>query len=152
VPFRSLKGIQGVEPLGRLFFAFPRGWPGAALLLLRAVLGAAVVTEGIFYFTRADSALAAWFSGCLALAAGALLLAGFLTPIAAAVIGAGAMAVELSLLPPASPSFFDSRSSLVFALAILVAIAGLGPGAFSVDARIFGRREIIIPPHREQLP
>ena len=115
------------------------------MLLLRAVLGAAVVTEGIFYFTRADSAV----SGCLALAAGALLLAGFLTPIAAAMIGAGAVAVGLSLLPPASPNFFDSRSSLVFAVTMLVAIAGLGPGAFSVDARIFGRREIIIPPHHE---
>ena len=119
------------------------------MLLLRAVLGAAVITEGIFYFTLTDSALAAWFSGCLALAAGALLLAGFLTPIAAAVIGAGAVAVGLSLLPPASPNFFDSRSSLVFAITMLVAIAGLGPGAFSVDARIFGRREIIIPPHHE---
>jgi len=119
------------------------------LLLLRAVPGAAVVTEGIFYFTRADSAVTALFSGCLALAAGALLLAGFLTPLAAAVSGAGAVAVGLSLLPPASPNFLDSGSSLVFALTILVAIAGLGPGAFSVDARIFGRREIIIPPHHE---
>jgi uncharacterized membrane protein YphA (DoxX/SURF4 family) len=119
------------------------------LLLLRAVPGAAIITEGVFYFMHADSALAAWFSGCLALAAGALLLAGFLTPIAAAVIGADAVAVGLSLLPPASPSFFDSQSSLVFAITMLVAIAGLGPGAFSVDARIFGRREIIIPPHRD---
>ena len=116
--------------------------------MLRAVLGAAVATEGIFYFTR-DSAVAAWFSGCLALAAGALLLVGFLTPIAASVVGAGAVAVGLSLMPPASPNFFDSRSSLVFAGTMLVAIAGLGPGAFSVDARIFGRREIIIPPHHE---
>jgi uncharacterized membrane protein YphA (DoxX/SURF4 family) len=119
------------------------------LLLLRAVLGAAVITEGFFYFTRPDYAHAAWFSGCLALAAGALLLAGFLTPIAAAAVGVGAAAVGLSLLPPASPNFFDSRSSLVFAITMLVAIAGLGPGAFSVDARIFGRREIIIPPHHE---
>jgi uncharacterized membrane protein YphA (DoxX/SURF4 family) len=119
------------------------------LFLLRAVLGAAVASEGIFYFIRADAAITAWFSGLLALAAGGLLLAGFLTPIAAAVIGAGAVAVGLSLLPPASPNFFDSRSSLVFAVTILAAIAGLGPGAFSVDARVFGRREIIIPPHRD---
>jgi uncharacterized membrane protein YphA (DoxX/SURF4 family) len=116
---------------------------------LRAVPGAAVIIEGIFYFTHADSALTALFSGCLALTAGALLLAGFLTPIAAAVIGAGAVAVGTSLLPAASPNFFDSRCSLVFAVTMLVAIAGLGPGAFSVDARIFGRREIIIPPHHE---
>ena len=114
------------------------------MLLLRAVPGAAVIIEGIFYFTHADSL----FSGCLALTAGALLVAGFLTPIAA-IIGAGAVAVGTSLLPPASPNFFDSRCSLVFAVTMLVAIAGLGPGAFSIDARIFGRREIIIPPHHE---
>jgi len=32
----------------------------------------------------------------------------------------------------------------------LVAIIILGPGAFSVDSRLFGRREVIIPspPHR----
>ena len=135
--------------MGRLFFGFPRGWPGASLLLMRTVLGAAVITEGVFYFARADSAMTAWFSGLLALAAGGLLVAGFLTPIAAAAIGAGVVAVGLSLLPPASPNFFDSRSSLVFAFTMLVAITALGPGAFSVDARVFGRREIIIPPHHE---
>jgi hypothetical protein len=27
-----------------------------------------------------------------------------------------------------------------------VAVVFLGPGAFSLDARLFGRREIIIPP------
>jgi uncharacterized membrane protein YphA (DoxX/SURF4 family) len=117
--------------------------------LLRSVPGAAVIIEGIFYFTRADSAPASWFSGCLALAAGALLLAGFLTPIAAAILATGTAAVGFSLLPACSPNFFDSRSSLVFAITMLVAIAGLGPGAFSVDARVFGRREIIIPPHHE---
>ena len=101
-------------------------------------------SEGIFYFVRADNATTVWFSGLLTLAAGGLLLAGFLTPIAACVV-----AVGISLLPPASPNFFDSRSSLVFAMTILIAIAGLGPGAFSIDARVFGRREIIIPPHRE---
>lgn len=117
--------------------------------MLRAVPGAAVITEGVFYFVRADSAFTAWFSGLLALAGGGLLLAGFLTPIAAAIIGVEAAAVGFSLLPPASPNFFDSRSSLVFVVTMLVAIAGLGPGGFSVDARVFGRREIIIPPHHE---
>jgi hypothetical protein len=30
-----------------------------------------------------------------------------------------------------------------------VAVALMGPGAFSLDARLFGRREIVIPPlHR----
>jgi hypothetical protein len=29
---------------------------------------------------------------------------------------------------------------------MLLALILIGPGAFSVDARLFGRREIIIPP------
>jgi hypothetical protein len=33
---------------------------------------------------------------------------------------------------------------------MLVTIIGLGPGAFSLDARMFGRREIIIPPRASQ--
>ena len=35
--------------------------------------------------------------------------------------------------------------------AISAALALLGPGAFSLDARLFGRREIIIPEGRVQL-
>lgn len=103
------------------------------------------MAEGAFYIAGAESAVSAWVSGLLALAAGALLLVGFLTPIAAAVVGAGAVAIGFSLLPPCAPAFFDSKSSMTFGLTMLVAIAGLGPGAFSVDARVFGRREIIIP-------
>jgi hypothetical protein len=34
-------------------------------------------------------------------------------------------------------------------MTMVLAIIGLGPGAFSVDARVFGRREIIIPPHQD---
>jgi len=120
-----------------------------ALLLLRAVLAAAVLGEGGFYIAGADSASRAWFSGLLAFTAGGLLLIGFLTPIAAAIVAAGAAAVAFSVLPVCSPNFFDSRISLVFATTMLVAVAGLGPGAFSLDARVFGRREVIIPPRNE---
>jgi hypothetical protein len=35
--------------------------------------------------------------------------------------------------------------------AISAALALLGPGAFSLDARLFGRREIIIPEGRVQV-
>ena len=41
---------------------------------------------------------------------------------------------------------FDARLSLILLMAMTVAIFLLGPGAYSLDARLFGRREIIIPP------
>jgi len=120
-----------------------------ALLLLRGVLAVSVIAEGGFYIAGADSVTSAWFSGLLALAAGAMLLVGFLTPIAAAVVATGSIAVGLALLPTSTPTFFDSKSSMTFGITMLVAIAGLGPGAFSVDARVFGRREIIIPSQQD---
>ena len=86
--------------------------------------------------------------GLAALAAGGLLFVGFATPIVAAIVAAGAAGIELSLLPASTPNLLDSGMSLIFGLTMLVAIVGLGPGAFSVDARVFGRREIIIPPRR----
>ena len=146
---RQFERHAGKGPLGRFFFGFPRGWPGVTLFLLRAVIAAAALTDGASYLAGANSAVAAWLSGLVALAAGSFLLVGFLTPIAALIAAAGALAVGLSLLPACSPNFLDSRSAFVLAFTILIAIAGLGPGAFSVDARIFGRREIIIPPHDE---
>ena len=82
--------------------------------------------------------------GCLV--AGILLLIGFLTPIAGSVAGLGAIGAAFSLFPVSSPTLFDSKMAVVFALTMLLGIILLGPGAFSLDARMFGRREIIFPP------
>lgn len=77
---------------------------------------------------------------------GILLFMGFLTPIVAVLITLGIAGVWLSLLPACAPGLFDSNLTTAFAVAILLAILLLGPGAYSLDARFFGRREIIIPP------
>jgi len=119
-----------------------------ALLLLRAVFGLVVMAEGGFYIAQPYPTPASLFMGLAALAAGGLLFVGFATPIVAAIVAAGAAGIELSLLPASTPNLLDSGMSLIFGLTMLVAIVGLGPGAFSVDARVFGRREIIIPPRR----
>jgi hypothetical protein len=39
----------------------------------------------------------------------------------------------------------DSKAAIIDVIAITTAIAFLGPGAFSLDARLFGRRVIFIP-------
>jgi hypothetical protein len=39
----------------------------------------------------------------------------------------------------------DRTLDALYLVAISIAITVLGPGAFSLDARLFGRREIIIP-------
>ncbi len=80
------------------------------------------------------------------MAAGTLLLIGFLTMPAAAVAGLGAAGVALSLLPACNPMLLDRGLPIVLAATILLAVLLMGPGAVSLDARLFGRREIIIPP------
>lgn len=65
------------------------------------------------------------------------MLIGFLTPIVAVVSGGGAIFTALSALPLPT-------QTLVGVIILAAAIALLGPGAFSLDARLFGRREILI--------
>ena len=105
-----------------------------------------MAVQGAACIQRAEFTPTVWFVSVTAIIAGGLLLIGLLTPIVGAMIGLGAIAIKLALLPACEPLLFDSRGSAAFGAAILTAIALLGPGAFSVDARLFGRREIIIPP------
>ena len=84
--------------------------------------------------------------GFLAITAGILLIIGFLTPIAVALAGLAGLGLAFSVVPLPVPNLWGSALAVIFGLAILLAIIGLGPGAFSIDARVFGRHEIIIPP------
>jgi uncharacterized membrane protein YphA (DoxX/SURF4 family) len=116
-----------------------------ALLLLRAVFAGALLIQGMCYLREPDLTPGAASLGLISIAAGALLLVGLVTPIAGAVVALEGIGVSSSLLPACTSPQFHSGISLIFAATILVAIIILGPGAFSLDARLFGRREIIIP-------
>ncbi|HEY2963396.1 MAG TPA: hypothetical protein VGJ37_13315 [Pyrinomonadaceae bacterium] len=81
----------------------------------------------------ADASVLVWIVVALSFASAACLLAGFMTPIVAVAITVGAAGLTLSGVLPS------------IELTVLgVAIALLGPGAFSLDARMFGRREILL--------
>jgi uncharacterized membrane protein YphA (DoxX/SURF4 family) len=105
-----------------------------------------LLLEGRFYFEEAHPEPVASLVGLFALIFGGMLVFGFLTPIIGSVVALGIFGVALSVLPACTPNLFDSRPALIFALTMLLSLIGLGPGRFSVDARVFGRREIIIPP------
>jgi hypothetical protein len=120
-----------------MFPSFPGGAPGLGLLLLRMVLGIGALFSGITAFEAGSP----WF-GTIALITGAFLLAGFLTPLAAPVAALGASNIAYS----------QAKWSLAPAIVVAIAVALLGPGAFSIDARMFGRREIIIPPVTPRSP
>ena len=96
-------------------------------------------------------AISAWAVGSLAIAVGAAIFVGFLTPAASAAATVG------YLMTGISPSLMSEANNHISALtafnlaAISAALVLLGPGAFSLDARLFGRREIIIPEGRVRL-
>jgi uncharacterized membrane protein YphA (DoxX/SURF4 family) len=126
---------------------FPSGWPGVGLLLLRAAVGAVVAVQGgVWLVEGVNLKFGAWLTGMLAVACGVSLLAGFLTPLASILASLGSVSVALSWIPAPAPYLLDDKLSITFVVIMTVAIFLIGPGAFSLDARLFGRREIIIPP------
>ena len=122
----------------KLFSAFPGGWPGLGLLLLRALVGVTLIAQIVAYFGSTKLSMLSWVVTALVLIIASCLLVGFMTPVAAIVIGLGAIALAAS-------NVFETNQTLLNVIVLTIAIALLGPGAFSIDARMFGRREILIP-------
>jgi len=95
-------------------------------------------------FLRAWPDLSALIVASVSFAAGLCLLLGVMTPIASLIVAVGTVAYHFFGIT--NPAGFTVSSFLVLRItALAVATACLGPGAFSFDARIFGRREIIFP-------
>ena len=132
--------------LQKLFSAFPSGSPGLGLLLLRGFVAITLFTQGLAYLNSRELSVPGVVAAALAFIAALCLLIGLLTPLVSVLTCIGAMALI------AFNSHF-STAALIGVIVLAAAIALLGPGAFSVDSRLFGRREILIPhatrePHR----
>jgi uncharacterized membrane protein YphA (DoxX/SURF4 family) len=126
--------------LQRLFSTFADGWPGIGLLLLRLLTAAALIYFGIAG-VLASPPLPTVVLQILGIGAGMLLLVGLWTPVAGALAAIAQVSIVCSRL------FSDSRDLWIpIAQAVLGAIlAMVGPGAWSVDARLFGRKRIDFP-------
>lgn len=102
--------------------------------------------QGAVYLSRHDNApMWMWSLGLLTLVAGVAVILGVLTPAATALIALGAMGTAFSLLPAPTPNLFDQILPTALVIVVSAAIGLLGPGAWSVDARLFGLRTITIP-------
>jgi len=119
--------------LQRLFSSFAGGWPGVGLLFQRLTTGTALLFCGVFALSdRSQSA--SFAPSMIGAAAGILLLLGLWTPVAGTLIAV----VETWIV------FSHASNPLIsIMLAILGAtLAMIGPGAWSIDARLFGRKHI----------
>jgi len=57
----------------------------------------------------------------------------------------GGLMIWLTIIPDCSPSLSHSNYSVFLMGVLILEVLLVGPGAYSIDARIFGRREIVIP-------
>jgi uncharacterized membrane protein YphA (DoxX/SURF4 family) len=127
-----------------MFSRFPDGWPGTGLVLLRVASGALLTAQGAEYLLDWSSQrYAAWVVALLTVSSGVLVLIGCLTRLAALV--ASVACGVYAWLPAPSLDFFAAKLPSILVAVIAVAVICLGPGAFSVDAHLFGRREVVIP-------
>ncbi len=117
---------------------FPHGGPGVALLLLRISVAAIFLMNAASYLNVSSLRL---LFACVVLASVSL-SAGFLTPYLSVI--ACAAAIANLLLGPGSGNLIHIASVIDAA-----ALALLGPGAYSVDARLFGRRVTVISPGKK---
>jgi len=107
-----------------------------------------LIAQSIGYVQMPNRSLVAWVLAALTFAGGAFLLIGLMTPFMAVLVAAGGVAAVLSWIPLPGHALSDSYPAILNLIVLSIAIALLGPGAFSLDARMFGRREITIPSSR----
>src|SRR5271166_959133 len=125
--------------LRRLYSTFAGGWPGTGLLLMRVVLGASLLLRANSTLWSNPPVTTTIISAFLA-GFGLLLIPGLWTPIVGTLV-ALIEAWRILTLP-------GDRWLWLLLGTVSVALAMLGPGRWSIDARLFGWKRVEAPPRK----
>ena len=121
---------------------FPQGGPGFGLLLLRIVTTSMFALNVANRFPFSSPALS-WAVVFFTVLISVAVCIGFLTPILAAI--ACVVAIVNMFLS-------EQTIDVVYILRILTSASLflLGPGAYSIDAKLFGLRVTVVPPRKDK--
>jgi uncharacterized membrane protein YphA (DoxX/SURF4 family) len=122
----------------RLFSTFAEGWPGAGLLLQRVLTSTILLYFGASHLLETARSVPS-LPYLIAAVAAVLLLLGLWTPLAGITIAL----VEIWI-------FFASSGNSLTAITLAslgLTVAMIGPGIWSIDAKLYGRKHLQDPRH-----
>jgi len=122
----------------RLFSTFADGWPGAGLLLQRVLTSIVLLYFGVTHILE-TARFGLSVAYVIAAVAGLFLLLGLWTPLA----GIAIAIVEVWILL----AWSGSSLTPIMLAGLGGTVAMIGPGMWSIDAKLYGRKHLQDPRH-----
>ncbi len=122
----------------RLFSTFAEGWPGTGLLLQRVLTSIVLVCFGVTHFLE-TARLGLSVGYVIAAVAGLFLLLGLWTPLAGITIAIVEVWIFLA--------WSGSSLTPIMLAGLGGTVAMIGPGMWSIDAKLYGRKHLEDPRH-----
>jgi len=120
----------------RLFSTFANGWPGKGLFIQRLLAGAALLFSAVALLEK-HASIASAAPHVIAGGAGIFLAVGLWTPLMGGLVAIAEFWIAFTHL--------DNPWIPILLATFGATLAMIGPGAWSVDAKLFGRKHFDTP-------